>query len=171
MTIMVRRLAVVGKSGAGKSTAAELIASIHGFRRVSTGVICRQIATSLFGNDHKASTQRIDDALTAIDSSIFLKAALRDIDPDERICVDSLRFNSDLEFARQEGFLVVRVVAPDGLRAKRLAERGQVFDPAVDGRHRSETELDGVEVDFEIVNDGSVETMKDAIAAIFAEAE
>ena len=36
----------------------------------------------------------------------------------------------------------------------------------VDGAHRSETELEGAEVDLEIVNDGSLNKMRLAIESI-----
>lgn len=121
--VHARRFALIGKSGAGKSTVAEQIAQDYGIRRVSTGAICRQISNLLFGNEEKASTQRIDDALTEIDPSIFLQAALRNAGPEERICVDSLRFTSDYRIARDQGFEIIRVIALDESRALRLAAR------------------------------------------------
>lgn len=160
------KFALIGKSGAGKSTAAEMIANRYRARRVSTGIICRQISSLLMGNEDKASTQKIDDALIKIDKSIFLKAALRGVAEDESICVDALRFKSDLELARERGFFVIRVTASDQLRSARLRARGQVFDMAVDGRHRSEIELDGSAADLEILNDGSLDTMRQALERI-----
>ena len=162
------RFALIGKSGAGKSTAAEMISDLYGARRVSTGVICRQISRLLIGNEDKASTQKIDDALRTIDQSIFLKAALRDIPDTDTICLDFLRFRSDLQIAREREFFVVRIAAPDEIRILRLKERGQVFDQGVDGCHRSETELDDAEVDFVIHNDGSREAMRLAVEKILA---
>ncbi len=160
------RFALIGKSGAGKSTAAQMIDELYQARRVSTGAICRKISSLLMGNEDKASTQKIDDALTTIDKSIFLKAALRGIPEGESICIDSLRFKSDIEIARERGIFVIRVVASDTLRVERLRSRGQVFDISVDGAHRSETELEGAEVDLEIVNDGSLNKMRLAIESI-----
>ena len=160
------RFALIGKSGAGKSTAAEMISSFHGARRVSTGVICREISHLLFGDENKASTQKIDDALMTIDQSIFLKAALRQIPETDSICVDSLRFKSDLQIARDQGFYVIRIVAQEKLRLERLDARGQIFDQALDGCHRSETELDDAEVDLVIFNGGSREKMRLAVEKI-----
>ena len=51
-----------------------------------------------------------------IDQSIFLKAALRQIPETDSICVDSLRFKSDLQIARDQGFYVIRIVAQEKLR-------------------------------------------------------
>lgn len=164
----VRRFALIGKSGAGKSTVAEQISSNYGVRHISTGAICRQISMLLFGNDDKASTQRIDDALTPIDPSIFLRASLRDVQQDEPICLDSLRFSADYDLARYQGFEIIRVTASSEKRTKRLATRGQVFDLEIDGNHRSETELDFVSVDFTVLNDGTKDEIKDALRSIFS---
>lgn len=160
------QFALIGKSGAGKSTAAAMIAELHGARRVSTGAICRQISSLLIGNEDKASTQKVDDALLTIDESIFLKAALRGIADSDAICVDSLRFKSDLQIARERGFYVIRIFAPDDVRVQRLKDRGQSFDLDVDGRHRSETELDDADVDLVILNDGSQQSMRTAVENI-----
>lgn len=162
------RFALIGKSGAGKSTVAEQIAQDYGIRRISTGTICRKISMLLFGNEEKASTQRIDDALTQIDPSIFLRAALRGAPQDESICVDSLRFSTDYSFARDQGFEIIRVTASDETRTRRLAARGQAFNLDVDGRHRSETELDTVEADFTIHNDGTKDEIEAALRSIFS---
>ena len=120
----IRKIALIGKSGAGKSTVAERIAQDYGFRRISTGTICRKISMLLFGNEDKASTQRIDDALTLVDPSIFLRAALREARPQEPICVDSLRFISDYNLARSQGFEIIRVTASDATRERVVLLRG-----------------------------------------------
>jgi dephospho-CoA kinase len=63
---------------------------------------------------------------------------------------------------------VVRIAASDEVRFQRLQDRQQVFDPAVDNLHRSETELDLVEVDFEVVNDGDLQAFEAELSAIAA---
>lgn len=146
---------------------AEQIERDYGIRRISTGSICRKISMLLFGNEEKRFTQRIDDALTQIDPSIFLRAALRGAAPEEPICVDSLRFSADYSLAREEGFEIIRVIASDDTRRRRLAARGQVFNLDVDGRHRSETDLDAAEADFTIHNDGMKDEIEAALRSIF----
>ena len=169
--LRIRRLALIGKSGAGKSTVADHIARAYGIRRVSTGTICRKITMLLFGNEDKASTQRIDDALTLVDPSIFLRAALRESELYEPICVDSLRFASDYDLARSQGFEIIRVLASDATREYRLAARGQVFNISTDGMHRSETDLDEAQVDFTIHNDGTPEEIDSILrSVVFREA-
>ena len=162
------RFALVGKSGTGKSTAGRRMSGLVGVDHVRTGVICRQIASVLFGNDDKRSTQMLDDALTALDPSIFVRAALRSYGEDAGYVLDALRFKSDALLARDLSCRIVRVVAPPELRYQRLRDRGQSFDPATDGLHRSEVELDAMQVDHEVVNDGSIGQLDEALAAVLA---
>lgn len=160
------RVALIGKSGVGKSTVAKLLNYHSGAERVSSGTICRQIAKLLFGNDDKSTTQTLDDALTQIDPSVFLNAALLAAPAGRPICLDSLRFKSDYEIAKRRGFTIVRVTAPDEVRVARLFERGQRFDLVKDGSHRSETELDEVDVDHTVENSGDIDVLEDSVRAL-----
>ncbi len=123
----------------------------------------------LFGNDDKRSTQQLDDALTTIDPSIFVRAALRPYGEGDGFVLDALRFRDDAVLARELGCRIVRIVAPPDLRHVRLRERGQSFDPATDGLHRSEIELDTIKVDHELVNAGDLPSLEAALTAIVAE--
>lgn len=160
------RFALVGKSGSGKSEVAKLLNQDFGCRIVKTGSICRQIAQILFGNEEKRSTQILDDALTSIDPSIFLRAAIRGLDSNESIVIDALRFKSDLQIASALGCATIRVDAADEERVRRLRVRGQTFDLKRDGHHRSETELDDHPVDHIITNAGTICDLRLQVADI-----
>lgn len=160
------RFALVGKSGSGKSEVGLMLSEHLGLRIIKTGAICREIAKLLFGNDDKRSTQLLDDALTNIDPSIFLRAALRDVVADEGFVIDALRFEQDLVIARELGCVVIRVRADDATRVRRLQARGQSFVLDVDGRHRSEVELDAVPVDYEIVNQGQLSELRARLTSL-----
>jgi len=162
------RFALIGRSGSGKSEAGRLLSTRLKIQHVKTGTICRQIARLLFNNEDKQSTQRLDDVLTQLDPSIFLKAALRPISSADSFLLDSLRFNEDLSLARSLGCTIIRITAPDSIRIDRLKARGQVFAAEIDGVHRSELELDDASVDFEISNEGSLDELDAALATVWA---
>ena len=142
------------------------LSRLIGVDHVRTGVVCRQITQTLFGNEAKSSTQTLDDALTAIDPSIFVRAALRRYGEHAGYVLDALRFHSDAALARDLGCRIIRVVAPPELRNARLRDRGQTFDPHTDGLHRSEVELDAIDVDYEIVNDGDLARVDEMLSAL-----
>ena len=138
------------------------------FSAIRTGTICRTISIILFGNDEKSSTQRLDDALTGIDPSIFLRASLRTADLTRDVVIDAIRFASDFRLAESLGFRTLRIKSDISLRLQRLAERGQAFDLAAEGSHRSETELDDFTVDFQIENVGSLLDLSSELDSIVA---
>ncbi len=162
------RFALLGKSGAGKSEVARALNEQLGCRIVKTGAICRAISRVLFGNEDKHSTQILDDALTVIDPSIFLRAAARDIGFDDPIVIDALRFVSDVAIADDLGCKRLRVVASADERVRRLQLRQQTFDLDRDGVHRSETELDNHPVDHVITNGGTKSDLYRQITDIIA---
>jgi dephospho-CoA kinase len=150
------RIALLGKSGAGKSEVGRILQERFSCKLVRTGAICRQISSILFGNESKSSTQMLDDALTPLDPSIFLRASLRSLSGQEPAVIDSIRFISDYGIAKSLGFAAVRVIASDELRVARLRIRGQAFDIHQNGKHRSETELDEAVVEASIINLGDL---------------
>jgi dephospho-CoA kinase len=155
----IHRIALVGKTGAGKTEVAKHLLE-KGFVACKTGAICREISNLLFGNDWKVNTQKITDALIPLEPSIFLKAALRSWVSERPAVIDALRFRTDLEIARENGFLIVRVTASDNDRRRWLKKRGEVFDFGTDGVHQTETELDTDDADITLANDGTVEDLK-----------
>jgi dephospho-CoA kinase len=159
MTGCVQRFALVGKTGVGKTEVARCLLE-RGFVPCKTGAICRQISNLLFGNDWKVNTQRISDALIALEPSIFLKAALRTWDRETPTVIDALRYRTDLEAARAEGFSIIRVVASEEDRVRWLRERGEVFDLAKDGPHQTEVELDSEDADITINNNATIDELK-----------
>lgn len=160
------RIALIGKSGSGKSEAACVLAEKLSYQHVRTGRICRQIANLLFGNEDKSSTQMLDDALTKIDDSIFLRASLRPVDQALPFVIDSLRFEADLALARSLNCFVIRIVANPDVRNLRLRLRGQEFHPSTDGNHRSETELDHASVDTTISNGGALADLHSRLISV-----
>lgn len=162
------RLALIGRSGTGKSEVARCFVELTRGELIKTGAICRQISHLLFGNDEKSSTQLLDDALTQIDPSIFLKAALRSATLSNAAVIDSLRFSTDLVLAQSLAFRTARVLANDDTRVKRLALRGQAFDLLRDGQHRSELELDAIQTDYVIENDGTLDDLCAKVAVLLS---
>ncbi len=154
------RYAIIGKSGSGKSEAGRILSVHYKCQVAKTGAICRAVSQLLFGNEDKRSTQRLDDALTPLDGSIFLRAALRQIDLEQPFVIDSLRFDSDLRIAQELACTTIRIVCDDEARLHRLRSRGQSFNSNSDGKHRSEVELDAAATSYVVDNCGSLRDLE-----------
>jgi dephospho-CoA kinase len=158
------RIALYGKSGAGKTSIAEYLVSHYGFIRLSTGVACRNVCRLLFGSESKTIMNRVTDALKGIDEHVWLKAALETHkSAGTGIVFDSMRFVSDYEYLRMHEYSVWKVTAPKPLRLNRLAERGQLYDPDVDESYRGETELEELSYDGVFKNDGDLQVLHSQI--------
>ena len=100
-------------------------------------------------------TNKVTDALRAIDPAVWLNLALKDAD-DRPIVLDSMRFVSDYQYLRHRNFYLLRVIAPFPVRSSRLVQRGQVFNPTSDELHPSENELETYDFDATFVNEGTL---------------
>ena len=138
-----------------------------GYAHYKTGEACREIARRLFGSEDKTLLNRITDALRAIDSDVWLRAALPPPGVTDPIVFDSMRFPTDYESLQAKGFELWRVAAPHAVRVKRLAARGQGFDPHIDESHPAEVALAGHAFDVTIANDSS--SLAELRAAITAQ--
>jgi dephospho-CoA kinase len=67
--------------------------------------------------------------------------------------VDDVRSRESFEFFKGDGFVTVRVQAPEALRRARMHARDGFLPDEATFRHISETALDDVEHDYVIVND------------------
>ncbi|MBV9158485.1 MAG: AAA family ATPase [Acidobacteriaceae bacterium] len=148
---MNNRIALSGRSGSGKTVIAEYLVEKHGFKSCSSGVACRDLCRRLFGTESKTILNQVTDALKAIDSKVWLNAALCSVDDDRPLVFDSMRFSTDYDFFREREFTTWRIEAPLTIRLERMRKRGQSVT-AEDDEHRAETELDAFVFDRVIDN-------------------
>ncbi len=146
------KIALIGKSGAGKTEVAKYLEQKHSFVVCNTGKRCRELAKEFFNSESKEVLQKITDSFNSIERGIWLKAALKDIPLYNRnIIIDSLRFIEDYNFAKSDGFQIWKIESPHGMRLTRLTNRGQAHKIENDN-HQSETELQNIPPDIMINN-------------------
>lgn len=165
------RIALVGKSGSGKTSVAKYLQDLHGYVIATTGAACREVTRRLFDSDEREFLNKVTDAMKAIRPSVWMDTALRDIGLEADVVFDSARFLVDYDTLARRGFVFVRVLADTDVRHERLARRGQIHT-AQDDHHPAECELDEVSVLSVVQNNGLMEDLhrqvEDVITALGA---
>lgn len=166
-------IAFVGKAGAGKTTAAELLVKGHGYTRLAFADPLKDIARQLWGPSADRDRVRLQK----------LGVAVRDIHADtwanlledrwheahhgacSRVVVDDCRFPNEWWMLRELGFTIVRIDAPTETRKARLMNNGK-WGGEESLEHVSETALDDFVPDYVVENAGDPQTLADALARI-----
>jgi dephospho-CoA kinase len=84
------------------------------------------------------------------------------------IVITDLRQPNEYEWCRANGFIIVRVTAPDELRIARAKAAGDDFS-AEDLSHETESHVDSFVVDYEIHNDGTIADLDTKVDEMMAE--
>lgn len=160
------KVAIYGRTGAGKSYVAGLIAEMYAYQVCSSGQLCRAISMMLLGEESKQSLNLISTKMREIDPAIWINSVLRSTSARDNFVFDSVRYMSDYRYFKKNDFKLLKVIANDELIANRLDIRGQVIEDQ-DKRHPSEVELEGEEFDATIVNARDRAAVQRQIRSIF----
>ena len=139
---MFRRIALTGKAGSGKSTAAKWLVTKHEFVRLSFATPLRVVVRDLFGIDTfnmkmpvgRDLLQRVGVALREVDADVWVRqmeVKLNALPVDANVVIDDMRFPNEAEWARRNGFEIVRLERPDveylsGEAAKHVSESFEI---------------------------------------------
>lgn len=155
-------IAFTGHALAGKTTSANYLASRYGYHVYSFATPLKEVSQMLWPDawrdgKPRALLQRLGDALRSIDERVFINSLLRRVREGARpAAVDDLRLLDELEALRAEGFVVVRIVRPS-------------LVPDEAWNHRSEREIDQIEPDYTIMNEGTLDGLHAKLDALMRE--
>lgn len=173
---MTVKLALCGRMRSGKDAIAEYLVANYGFKRFAFGdgirEVCRQLYPEQFegGAKPRALLQGVGQSLRAFDEDVWVKRTIYDINTEifsnatvigdrvlssARIVVSDLRQPNEEKALRSEGFVIIRVTAPEDLRIQRMLAVGDAFNPD-DLTHDTESYIDSFEVDYEVTNAGTL---------------
>jgi dephospho-CoA kinase len=183
----IRKLALTGRIRSGKDTVADYLAEKYAFEKFAFAGAMKFYLHRLFPHipsdpKPRRAYQVFGEGLRNLDlpgaADVWVDACLRQVDAhtwwhaevDERganVVITDLRTPREYERLRAEGFTIIRVTAPDQLRMDRAVEAGDDFT-VHDFAHETELHVDSFEVDYEIVNDGTVEELKAKVDEVIA---
>lgn len=183
-TVTVTKIALTGKLRSGKDAVANRLYIRAMFDRIAFGDKLKELyhATLPWVPEHpkpRAGYQAFgQDMRRLYGEDIWIKHVERTVeasinfrkrlDDHIGIVITDLRQPNELEWARANGFTIVRVTAPEADRLSRAQLAGDSFD-AKDLSHDTEQHVDGFEVDYEIVNDGTIDELYAKVDALLTE--
>lgn len=173
------KIAITGPMRAGKDAAVRQLTLKHGFQRYAFGDMLKHFAHQVFpfvapASKPRALLQEFGQAMRnmpvdgAEDIWIWWLEHAMTIDGFDRVVISDLRQPNEYEWARANGFTVVRVTAPEATRKARAALAGDTFSEA-DMAHETEQHVAGFAADYEIANDGTLVELQAKIDALMAE--
>lgn len=175
------KIAVTGKLRSGKDTVAYHLTDKHGFGLpISFGWQLKRIYHELFpwipaDIKQREGYQKFGQLIREhFDEDVWIKHAAKSVEIalDSRstkgVVIKDLRQPNEYEWARKNGFIVVRVTASDELRIKRAKLAGDEFGEA-NLTHETEQHVDSFDVDYELTNDGDYEDLYAQVDAMMDE--
>jgi dephospho-CoA kinase len=181
--IPVVKIALCGRIRSGKDTVANHLYIRHGFVKVAFGDALKRIAHDTFPWVSEFSKPRalyqFMNVMREYDKDVWIKHAEQAVKGaiDFRVhtgaekvgvVITDLRQPNEYEWARNNGYTIIRITAPDEARLFRAKLAGDDFNEA-DLEHETESHIDSFDCDYEIVNAGSVDELKAQIDTIMAQ--
>ena len=180
---MTIKLALCGRMRSGKDAIAEYLVANYGFKRFAFGDWIRKICYALYPKQFadskpRALLQQFGQMARKFDEDVWIKRTLTDIEIEgshlkyrkSPLCpvISDLRQPNEYDALKREGFVIIRVTAPEDVRIQRMLAAGDAFNPE-DLVHDTEQYVDSFVVDYEITNDGTLEELFTQVDRIMAE--
>lgn len=181
VTVGFPDIALAGKAGAGKSTAADLLVEL-GYQKRSIAAPLKDMAAQLWGDEartDRGKLQGLGVAVREIEQDTWINLLVRtyrkplmsSVDwpahHQPPTVVDDLRFPNEYWALQAENFVIIHIGAERNRRVDRLKANGKWQDEAqLD--HESETALDisGFAFVHQIKNDGTKEDLYDDLVDV-----
>lgn len=179
--------AITGEMRSGKDAVAEYLARHHGYTPFAFGDELKRYYHELFGPTEtkpREGYQWFGQAMRQRDPDIWVRKCFEAIwryklehenrynwipdPPGFRAVISDLRQPNEYDRCRSEGYVIIRVTAPEALRIDRAIKSGDTFNLR-DLTHDTESHARSFDVDYEIANDGTLAELYAKVDAIIAE--
>jgi dephospho-CoA kinase len=157
---------------AGKDTVGEYLVANYGYMRFAFADEMKRYAHEIFNvkptPKPRALYQFFGEAMREYDPIVWIRMVENAISGCRMPAViTDMRLPLEHHWARYYGYTIIRVNAPLEIRLERARLAGDVFDESTLA-HDTESHVDGFDVDYEIVNDGTLDELFLAVDAVMA---
>lgn len=162
--------AITGEMRSGKDAVAEYLAQNYGYTRFAFGDELKRYYHELFDPSEtkpREGYQWFGQAMRERDPDIWVRKCFDKIMTTNdwrgaevngrfpfRAVISDLRQPNEFQACKRQGFVIIRVTAPEALRIDRAIKSGDTFNLR-DLTHDTESHARSFDVDYEIVNDGT----------------
>lgn len=155
-------IALTGKFRSGKDTVAEYLVEQYGFTKYAFGDELKFYAHELFGEltgKQRELYQWFGQTMRQRDPDIWVRKCFEAIGSNPwKVVISDLRQPNEYKRCRKEGFVIIRVNAPEWLRVERAEAAGDEFDEST-LHHETERYVDTFPVDYDVYNTGTFEEL------------
>jgi len=113
--------------------------------------------------------QKVAVDLRKHDEDVWLKLLIRkiinDVSPDMNVVLTDLRYPNEYAEFKRLGFFILKINAAKEVRIGRMIAAGDNFKED-DLEFETESFIDGIPFDYEILNESSLEVLEDKIARL-----
>lgn len=126
---MTLKIAILGKSGAGKDTVADYLIEKYGFTKIRFGTSLYEICEKYFGmkNKDRKLLQDVGLAMRSVKPTVFVDLAEQEIlNTNTNIVVSDLRQPNEYEMLKKNGFEFLYIESDLNKRIDRLEKRDNI---------------------------------------------
>lgn len=177
------KIGICGRARSGKDTAAGYLALFYDFRPFAFGDALRESLYFVFPHlprepKPRAILQRFGQWMREIDENVWIDKTFNAVDryakrkgydgEPAHIVITDIRQQNEYDRLRAEGYSIIRITASNEERVRRAIDNGDNFT-VHDLVHPTEQIVDKFSVDFEITNNGDLESLETQIDDIMRE--
>lgn len=176
-------IALFGKIRSGKDSVGKILIEEHNFKRFAFGDGIGEIISKYFpedwaGGKPRKHYQHVGQELRRLDENVWVNYLTRNVwESGRQYRIDGKEFNVVVTDGRQlneavklkeEGFTIIKVTCPEEIRVARMKKLGDIFTPE-QLNHETELQVDLIEPDIELINDGTIEELHNKVQKIITE--
>jgi len=116
------KIAIIGKICSGKSTCAQYLRDKYDFKIHSFGAPVKKYAKEIFNEKlkNRKLIQEFAQKIKEIDNDVWVNYLLNNINMNDNIIIDDLRFPNEYSALKKKGFIIVKLLISKEFQEERI---------------------------------------------------